>query len=274
MVSMSGRDRLELPDSHQLVAELTAFSAEVEPIARYLEAVKTGRFRHPDGREENLGSEMVKPWKAGLLSHLCRRIPTPLSIEIGFGMGTSALVMLATRMHLGKPFEHVVFDPFGLPDGRGQVVEAYLETQFGKAFRRVRRPSEIGLAELIGERGSGVAGLIFIDGGHRFENVMVDFVLADIACCEGGYIVFDDAQFPAIETVLNYIAANRPDYAIAPFAVRGNTVLKKLGPDQRSWDKFTPFKVPFRHDWEALPRRSLKAVAASFMRNRLKRRSA
>jgi hypothetical protein len=91
--------------------------------------------------------------------------------------------------------------------------------------------------------------MIFIDGGHRFEQVMTDFVLADLLCCRGGTIVLDDACYPAIETVINYVTSNRPDYAVAHLAVAKTTVLRKVAADGRAWNSFTPFEVPQRSDW-------------------------
>jgi hypothetical protein len=129
------------------------------------------------------------------------------------------------------------------------VVQSYLEDHFPKGFRRITKASEIGLAAMLDRRGPGACGFIFIDGGHRFENVMVDFMLADQLCCENGYVVLDDAWFPAIETVVNYVRANRPDYAVKHLVVRNCTVLKKVAPDERAWDAFNPFQVPQRKNW-------------------------
>jgi hypothetical protein len=174
---------------------------------------------------------------------------TPLSVETGFGMGSSAAIILGTRRSEGKPFEHFIFDPWGLPDGRGNVVQSYLRARFGKDFQRIMKRSEYGLAELLDTRGTGTAGLVFIDGGHLFENVMSDFILADQLCCVGGYIVLDDALFPAIETVVNYVKSNRPDYAVAHLPVPYCSVLKKISTDAREWCSFKPFPVPQRSDW-------------------------
>ncbi|MGZ8399718.1 MAG: class I SAM-dependent methyltransferase [Methyloceanibacter sp.] len=152
--------------------------------------------------------------RVALLSHLCMGCPTPLSLEVGFGMGSSATAILGTLALRGRRFEHLIFDPKGLSGGKGLVVADYLEREFRKRFQWLRQPSEIGLAKVLADRGDRCAGLIFIDGAHKFENVMTDFTLADRLCCEGGHIVFDDALYPAVETVLNYITANRPDYAL------------------------------------------------------------
>ncbi len=162
-------------------------------------------------------------------------------------------MILSVRSLVASPFEHIIYDPWGLPDGRGQVVQAYLESYFGSQFRLRRKPSQIGLAQLLDERGPGTVGLAFIDGSHHYEGVMADFLLADMLCCEGGFIVFDDAWFPAIETVLSYVEANRPDYSITHLAVDNTSVLKRIGRDQRDWSAFKPFPVPARSDWTPLP---------------------
>lgn len=242
-------EHLRLPSEDEMIARVRDLAGKEEAIALCLAALDTGTFRHPDGRTDDLQVVRLAPGQAGLLAHLAADCPKPLSIEVGFGMGSSAAIILGTRRLAGKPFGHVIYDPFGLSGGRGQVVESYLEKRFSNNFRRVKKRSEIGLAELLDKRGSGIAGLVFIDGGHRFENVMTDFTLADLLCCVGGYVVLDDALFPAIESVVNYVAANRPDYAVAHLAVSNCTVLKKIAPDRRDWDSFKPFEVPQREDW-------------------------
>lgn len=244
----------DLPASKKLVAEFVSMARTSEPIARLLTAYETGTFTHPDGRTDELRLERVSPQTCAMLSHLSRRCATTLSVEVGFGMGSSATAILATRTAVGRPFEHLIFDPFGLDNGRGNVVQAYLREVFGADFKRIPMLSEVGLGQLLKIRGPESVGLVFIDGGHKFENVMTDFALADKLCSIGGYIAFDDALFPAIETVTNYIAANRPDYALSRFPVHNLAVVRKVDQDRRKWSSFTPFEVPDRHDWTAAPR--------------------
>ena len=237
------------PPERELVTNLMELARTVEPISRYLAAVASGRFPHPDGRTDDFTTVAFSPPQAALLAHLSRECATELSIEIGFGLGSSATVILGTRRSLGRPFEHLIFDPYGLGAGCGQVVQSYLEGEFGPLLRRVWERSEVGLGGLLRDRGTGQAGLILVDGGHKFENVIADFALSDLLCAVGGYIVLDDSLFPAIETVVNYVKANRPDYAVAYLPVPNTAVLRKLGPDEREWFAFTPFPVPDRSNW-------------------------
>lgn len=240
---------LRLPPEDKLIANLMELAKKESAIALALDALKTGKFKHPDGRVDHLANVRVSLGQAGLLAFLAQECSTYLSVEVGFGMGSTAAIILGTRRLAGKPFAHVIFDPYGLPDGSGQIVQSYLQSHFPKAFRRVMKSSEIGLGRLIENRGPDAASLIFIDGGHRFENVMTDFVLADQLCGMGGYIVLDDSLFPAIETVVNYVKANRPDYAVAHLPVPNCSVLRKVRRDQRPWDAFKPFDVPQRENW-------------------------
>lgn len=159
--------------------------------------------------------------------------------------------MLAARLDAGQQFEHVIFDPYGLGNNRGALVENYLKDYFGAHFQRIREPAAIGMARIWSERGPGCAGLIFIDGDHRFESVLTDFYFADRLCCVGGSIIFDDALYPAIESVVNYITENRPDYRVHHLVADNTTVAVRIDADRRQWNAFKPFDVPKREGWVA-----------------------
>ena len=49
---------------------------------------------------------------------------------------------------------------------------------------------------------------IFIDGNHRFDDVLVDFYLADQVLEVGGLMVLDDIWMASIRTVLAFVLAN------------------------------------------------------------------
>jgi predicted O-methyltransferase YrrM len=242
---------LDLPAEAELVRELLEAAAASPPLALCLSAFETGRFELPDGTVEELGDVPISLVQAAALHHLARRCSTELSVEVGFGMGMSACVMLAARQARGEPFAHITFDPYGLEGGRGKAVQSYLTQQFADSFTLLEQPSELGLGQLLSSRGYGVSELIFIDGDHRFENVMIDFALASLLCTPGGYIVLDDAAYPAVETVVNYVTANRPDYAVAHLPVPNLSVLRKISHDEREWYAFNPFIVPNRRNWQA-----------------------
>ena len=128
----------------QLLTAMTEeeiFAEATSVYDNYVEALETGTFHHPDGRTDELGMVRLVPSQAGMLAYLVAQSPKPLTVEVGFGMGSSAAIILGTRRVLGKPFAHLIFDPYGLSGGRGKVVESYLERRFPRGFRRVRERS-------------------------------------------------------------------------------------------------------------------------------------
>jgi len=242
-----------VPHQDDLIANFRQLASTSEPLSRCLKALETGVFTDPEGRTEPLNPRLAFG-SAALLAHLSRICPGSLSIEVGFGAGSSATVIMSVRSLVASQFEHIIYEPLE-PSHRvgGQLVQAYLENYFGSRFRLRRKLSQIGLAQLYDERGPETVGLAFIDGSHHYEYVMTDFLLADMLCCEGGFIVFDDAWAPAIETVLSYVEANRLNYSIMHLAVDNTSVLKKVGRDVRDSLAFKPFPVPARSDWTLLP---------------------
>lgn len=240
---------LLLPSLDALAEELADLVAESDTARRCLSAVTTGLFEHPDGRSEGLHDIRIAPAQLALLAHLSKQCCARVSIDIGFGMGSSAAMILAARRSVGEIFDHRAFDPWGLPDGRGRLVQEYLDQTFPDQFLRLWKRSEVGMPALFDQMGYGAVGLVFIDGSHTFEQVMVDFVMSDLVCGVGAYIVFDDALFPAIEAVVDYIRTNRPDYAVSHLPVVNTSVVRKISDKRPEWDAFRPFPVPERQGW-------------------------
>lgn len=240
-----------LPSLDSLAEDFWGLVDRSKVAARCLDASSQGVFRTPDGSEAPLTLAHISPAALAFVAHLSRACPTDLSIDIGFGMGMSVAMALAARADLGHSFRHIAFDPWGLgADGTdGDIVQQYLEAEFGDSFQRIWKPSQIGMAQLLDSEGYGCAGYVFIDGGHTFEQVMVDFSLADHLCCLGGHIVFDDANFPAIETVVEYVRANRSDYAVWHQATANTSILRKISYERPAWDSFEPFAVATRRNW-------------------------
>jgi hypothetical protein len=48
----------------------------------------------------------------------------------------------------------------------------------------------------------------FVDGGHTFDYVLVDFFLIDKLLKPGGVIVLDDLSYPSIRSVCRYVLSN------------------------------------------------------------------
>jgi predicted O-methyltransferase YrrM len=148
------------------------------------------------------------------------------TLEVGCGLGKSAVaIMLAT----GRG--HVVIDPFqenyGFR-GVGNVEGAGLGDRLD--FRA--EPSCTALPALLAE--GRTFDFVFVDGSHRFDDILLDFTFADLLLRPGGYVVFDDLWMRTAQLVLAYIRTNRPDYRRDPGAPRTLAIVQKVGEDTRN----------------------------------------
>jgi hypothetical protein len=175
---------------------------------------------------------------------LCAGRPGP-TVEVGFGMGVSALMFAAYQADAG--FEHIAIDPYGLPDNATGKAERALARLAQGRVKVMREPSEYALPRLA--MTGRIANLAFslVDGSHLFDHALIDFFYLDRMTEAGGVLAVDDAASPAVATLLSFIEANRA-YQIRWLGA--NTALcLKLADDRRDWDHFRPFTVDTRRDW-------------------------
>jgi Methyltransferase domain len=84
--------------------------------------------------------------------------------------------------------------------------------------------------------------LIFVDGNHRFDDVIVDFYLSDQILLPRGLIVFDDMGLNSVRTATNFILHNR-SYEVVRQPVENMLVLRKTRYDYRDSTHFNTFEV-------------------------------
>lgn len=87
--------------------------------------------------------------------------------------------------------------------------------------------------------------LVFIDGGHRYDDVFVDFHFVRRLVHGGSIVVFDDTWLPSIQAAVSWVDTNLadqwlrlrtpPGLSLAAFEARG-------AHDCRRWDHFIPFR--------------------------------
>ncbi len=180
------------------------------------------------------------------LNRLVRESGARRTLEIGLAYGFSTVWILDA---LGAGGSHTAIDPFQRRDwgGIGEFQAQRLTN--GAAFTLVEDYSIHALSALIkaGER----FDFLFIDGNHRFDDVLVDFYLADQAARPGALIAFDDLWMPSIRMVVRFVLGNR-DYEAVPQAAANMLVMRKRGDDARAWTDFAMFGPSlFSRDWRA-----------------------
>jgi predicted O-methyltransferase YrrM len=155
------------------------------------------------------------------------------TLEIGFAYGcSSAYIILATQS------KHYAIDPYqpwyqslGKKNIERLKLSQYLDLK--------EEVSQFALPKMIKE---GVKiDFAFIDGGHLFDEIFVDFYFVDMMLEENGYILFHDIWMPSTKAVLSWIANNKKNYEIIELFIGDLIMVRKLKNEQRVWDHFESF---------------------------------
>jgi predicted O-methyltransferase YrrM len=96
----------------------------------------------------------------------------------------------------GRPrAQHIIVDPFQSTDWHGIGV-ANLDRAGVDLYELREEPSELVLPQLL--RDGVEFDLVFIDGLHTFDQTFLDLYYANRLIKRGGYIIIDDATWPAV----------------------------------------------------------------------------
>lgn len=242
-----------VPPIPDLLSNLKQIIQAEDSARRSFAAMEDGVFIDPNGRRDAVKCFMNPHRQIALGCWLAQQSRTALSVEVGFGMGITASFFLSARRMAGHPFQHVVFDPFGLGGDFGVVTNEYLVDEFGPQFDRQLRLSTAGLSSILENYGRQSVDFIFIDGDHKFDSVLADFQIAAEILAIGGYMILDDAAYPGVETLIHFIKSNRKDFEVSWLEICNTAVLRKVEVDKREWAHFVPFDVADRRDWAAHP---------------------
>jgi predicted O-methyltransferase YrrM len=181
------------------------------------------------------GAEMLRAIKA----NGCKR-----TLEIGFAYGFSTVWMMAANF-ADADASQVAIDPFEKSQWGGVGLAQVERLAPAAAFRWIESRSAPALIELLHAEES--FDFVFIDGNHRFDDVLVDFTLADQLLPPGGLIALDDLWMPSVRTAASFIVSNS-GYVPVEQPVANLGLFRKERWDDRDWDHFVPFRV-HREDW-------------------------
>lgn len=192
-----------------------------------------------DGSMHALDGVTKIPPELGMwIYELCRKVRPKQTLEIGFGNGFSTIFFLAA-IKANRMGSHVAMDPFEITDFHGIGLKKAQELGMHGSLCFIEKKDVFGLPELAQE--GKQFEVIFIDGDHRFEYVLLDFFLGDYVCAKEGYIIFDDFDMPSVKKAVSFIATNRSDYKKQDTPLDRIAVFKKVGDDRRQWTHFVPF---------------------------------
>jgi predicted O-methyltransferase YrrM len=124
------------------------------------------------------------------------------TLEIGCAFGLSSL-HICSALSARSSAKHVIIDPYQRQYWHGVGVHNLRRAGFG-FFELIEEPSELVLPELA-KREAGTYDLVFIDGVHTFDHMLLDFFYANYLIRIGGYVVIDDCNMASISRAVSYI---------------------------------------------------------------------
>lgn len=166
---------------------------------------------------------------------ICRKLRAKSTLEVGLAYGFSTLYFLAAS----TDSHHTAIDPFIIESWHGVGLRNIKQLGLESRVRLLQEISLLALPRLLME--AAKFDVIFIDGNHRFDDVLSDFTLCAMLSNEGGYIILDDMWMPSIQKVASFIRSNRRDFTEVSTNVFNISVFKKTTQDTRPWDHFKPF---------------------------------
>jgi predicted O-methyltransferase YrrM len=155
------------------------------------------------------------------------------TLETGFAYGCSAAYILSATKA-----QHIAID--GYQEGYNNLGLANV-ARLGLADRLqfIRLPSHVALPQLLAD---GVAvDFVFIDGGHKFEEIFLDWYYGGLLLNKHGHVMFDDTWLEATQMVADFLRMNRQDYREMPVPVANLCLFQKIGADTSDWRMFRPF---------------------------------
>ena len=149
------------------------------------------------------------------LTEVAERVPSKYALDLGFGCGFSAVAMVRG----GCSVTCVNNEAANVP--RRIEAEQRYERMCGRSPTIIEASTDSALPRLRDE--GRKFGLIFVDAGHRLDDVFIDVHYAKDLCVPGGILGLDDTYYGAIRTVANWIISNL-GHVWKPYQILRNTI--------------------------------------------------
>lgn len=178
----------------------------------------------------------ITPEQGSLLYQIAIQPNVSKTLEIGFAYGFSTIFILEALLKKGGA-SHIAIDPFQHQQWKSVGLHGIKKLGY-KNFKWIEDYSIHALSNLI--KSNQKFNFIFIDGNHRFDDILVDFYLADQLLNTGGYLILDDMWMKSTQLVTKFISSNRA-YSKINQPVGNAAVFSKISDDNREWNHFIDF---------------------------------
>lgn len=200
------------------------------------------RSLRKDGTHEPMGDWSLPLYAAQRLYDLVRAERPARTLEIGLAHGLSGL-FIAQALRDNGHGTHIAIDPCQTSLFGGCGVANLERAGLADLVQVIEEPNYTALPRLLGQK----LQLVFIDGLHLFDHVLLDFFYSDLLLDVGGHLVFDDANLAGVKDALGFVMTNRFDGYEREDALCTDrvSVFRKVAEDER-FPKYGPlFHRPF-----------------------------
>jgi len=175
-----------------------------------------------------------------IIKHKCLNV-----LEIGLAHGMSSVAILSALAENSKELSSADFkltsiDPFQTCNYKLIGLKNIDKIGLLDHHELIESTDMLALPKLL-EKGVKY-DLIFIDGMHTFDHVLLNNFYADYLLNVGGFVINDDIWMPSIQKVCAYLSANYTHYQIVEdYYPRFAPIYKKISDKNIEWTAFTMF---------------------------------
>lgn len=148
----------------------------------------------------------IGPAQGVALRECVRKEGALRTLETGLGYAASTLFICEGLFANGPNGRHVAMDPLVPGTHAGEGLEHLEQAGIRDLVEFYAAGSELVLPRLLAE--GRRFDLAFIDGNHRFEGVLLDFVYCGKLLSPGSVVFADDAQLPAVRRAAQFCVSN------------------------------------------------------------------
>ena len=146
-----------------------------------------------------------------------------------------------------KDFYLISVDPYQCIQWKNAAVKHLEDAKLQSYNTLIEELDAVALPEilsLISKQKLELFDFIFIDGDHKFDYTLLDFMYADMMLKIGGVIVVDDVRYENVKACMNYIDTNYKHFKKLKGVNASKTMnlYVKIEDDKRTWDFHVPFK--------------------------------
>lgn len=172
------------------------------PVLRQIN--ESGGYTSPSGkRVDSIESGGVAWYLAeALYRTVCSYKPKRV-LEIGMASGISTLSILTALAGNGEGGTLTSIDPFQSEYSDSAGIHHVKSAGFEQSHRLLEEFDYVAMPKLLAAREE--FQLVYIDGNHAFENVVLDYFFADLMLPQGGLIGFNDCGWRTVHAAMRYV---------------------------------------------------------------------